>query len=73
MDKMMRAIGLMSGTSMDGIDIALLETDGDQRVHRLAAQSIPYPESFRAALRAGLETAPHITDRDQRPGDLATP
>lgn len=72
MDKMMRAIGLMSGTSMDGIDIALLETDGDQRVHRLAAQSIPYSESFRASLRAGLEAALHLTNRDERPGDLAS-
>ena len=67
----MRAIGLMSGTSMDGIDIALLETDGDQRLHRLAAQSVAYPEPFRAALRAGLATAEHLTDRDQRPGALA--
>ena len=26
--KLMRALGAMSGTSMDGIDVALLDTDG---------------------------------------------
>ena len=25
----MRAIGLMSGTSLDGVDVALIETDGE--------------------------------------------
>jgi anhydro-N-acetylmuramic acid kinase len=71
MDKMMRAIGLMSGTSMDGIDIALIETDGDTRVNRLGAVSVPYPEDFRQRLRSGLISAAQITAREQRPGDLA--
>ena len=33
MGKVMRALGLMSGTSMDGIDVALLETDGENALY----------------------------------------
>ena len=32
----MKAIGLMSGTSMDGVDVALIETDGET-IHSLRA------------------------------------
>lgn len=47
-------IGLMSGTSMDGIDAALLRTDGIARVEPMAFVTIPYEDDFRAALRGCL-------------------
>ncbi len=40
MGKTMRAIGLMSGTSMDGIDVALIETDGEDVVERGPAHTL---------------------------------
>ncbi len=71
MGKSMRAIGLMSGTSMDGIDIALLETDGSDHVRRFPGSSVAYPESFRGRLRDALAAARTLSDRTARPGILA--
>ena len=68
---LMRAIGLMSGTSMDGIDLAMIETDGDQIVRRGTSSFTPYDAKFRKALEQALETAKAITVRTERPGDLA--
>ncbi|EDQ33427.1 putative molecular chaperone [Hoeflea phototrophica DFL-43] len=65
-----RAIGLMSGTSMDGIDLALLDTDGDAVVLRGASSFTPFDPKFRKRLEVGLEAAKAIEERDQRPGDL---
>lgn len=48
------AIGLMSGTSMDGIDAAVIRTDGDLAVEPGAALTVPYDEAFRARLRSAL-------------------
>lgn len=66
-----RAIGLMSGTSMDGIDLALLETDGDSIVRRGASSFTAYEANFRKRLEQALETAKAIRVRTDRPGDLA--
>jgi len=50
-------IGLMSGTSMDGIDAALVRF-GDPGVELLATHSHPYPDTLRHALGKAVMTPP---------------
>ena len=64
------AIGLMSGTSLDGVDIALIETDGERILGFGPTGYRPYEEPERALLRAALEIGPSLTDRVSRPGVL---
>lgn len=67
----LRAIGLMSGTSMDGIDVAAIATDGETVVERGPSDFVPYESVFRARIAASLEVAKSIVKREERPGDLA--
>ncbi len=65
------AIGLMSGTSLDGVDVALIETNGE-RIARLGPTGYrPYEEAERDLLRQALAEGVALTDRRQRPGILA--
>jgi anhydro-N-acetylmuramic acid kinase len=70
MSKTLRAVGLMSGTSMDGIDVALIETDGEDTVVRGPSHTMPYDDAHRARLANAIEDARALTDRDARPGCL---
>jgi anhydro-N-acetylmuramic acid kinase len=66
-----RAIGLMSGTSMDGVDVALLETDGVAALNFGPTGFCAYSDADRALLRQALAEAAALNDRDARPGALA--
>jgi anhydro-N-acetylmuramic acid kinase len=50
-DRVFTAIGLMSGTSMDGIDAAIVRTDGRDVVEVGAAGTVPYAKKLRERLR----------------------
>ena len=45
--KIWNSIGLMSGTSMDGIDAALIKTDGYQVLEEGPFLTLPYKTAFR--------------------------
>jgi anhydro-N-acetylmuramic acid kinase len=45
-------IGLMSGTSLDGVDASLVQTNGDKYFLPLADLHLPYPEDFRKKIKA---------------------
>ena len=49
------ALGMMSGTSLDGVDAGLIETDGVTVAAFGPWRTAPYPDDLRARLRAVIE------------------
>lgn len=72
-DKPVLALGLMSGTSLDGIDAALLETDGEAVATPVGALTLPYEAGLRERLRAclGRESRDPETDAVEQDMTLA--
>jgi anhydro-N-acetylmuramic acid kinase len=63
---MPRTIGLMSGTSLDGVDAAWLATDGESVTEFGPSLTIPYDAGLRGDLRQLLELAPGLSHSDPR-------
>ncbi|MGZ5844626.1 MAG: anhydro-N-acetylmuramic acid kinase [Xanthobacteraceae bacterium] len=60
------AIGLMSGTSYDGVDVALIETDGEE-IGRLGPTGYrPYSDQERDLVRRAIAAATHLGHRAER-------
>lgn len=68
----MRALGLMSGTSLDGVDAALLETDGVRVSGWGASLTVPYPADLRDALRGVLGGRGPVAEVEARITDFHT-
>jgi anhydro-N-acetylmuramic acid kinase len=67
----MSAIGLMSGTSYDGVDVALINTDGEE-IGRIGETLYrPYTEDERQLLRRAMAQSANLVGRSERPGALA--
>ena len=67
---MLRAIGLMSGTSLDGVDAAWLESDGE-RIGRVGPSlTLPYDDALRTDLRRVLDLAPTLSASDPLLADV---
>jgi anhydro-N-acetylmuramic acid kinase len=65
------AIGLMSGTSYDGVDIALVRTDGERIEHLGATGYRPYSAQERETIRRAIAAASSLSDPHGRPKLLA--
>ena len=68
--RLVKAIGLMSGTSLDGVDVALIETDGERIAAFGPTGYRPYSGAERALLREALAEGARMNDRWLRPGVL---
>ena len=66
------AIGLMSGTSMDGIDAALLKSDGQNEIEIIGHLSYTYPAVFRSKLKQSLDKVVGVTKRVELPENVSS-
>lgn len=66
MIKTVNALGLLSGTSLDGIDVAMIKTDGVDIYEFGPAQTVPYDDGLREKIRSLLGILPNTPENISR-------
>jgi len=69
-NKILTTLGMMSGTSMDGIDVAILRTDGEAIIEPVFSAEFPYDSDFRDQIGFALEEAKTLDNSPARTSGL---
>ena len=70
MKKLITAIGLMSGTSCDGIDASIIESDGENDLNLIGNYFFPYEEESRFKIRKLKEKIDKVVDLEINKGEI---
>ncbi len=65
MDNSFIALGLMSGTSLDGIDASIIKSDGENNLDIIDNKYFNYPEEFKKKLSLFIENTNNKIDIDE--------
>jgi len=71
MKKLITAIGLMSGTSCDGIDASIIKSDGEDRLELIGDFFFPYAEKIKIRIRRLKKTINKVLDLEIKKKEIA--
>jgi len=63
-------LGLMSGTSLDGVDASLIRTNAEDKIEFLGNFHLPYPEAFKVELKNLLDKVSNLVDISEKARSL---
>jgi anhydro-N-acetylmuramic acid kinase len=72
MNDLITTIGLMSGTSSDGIDASIIKSDGENEVHFIGNFFLAYEENVKIKIRSLKEKINLISDLNKNKLEIAT-